>query len=340
VAAGVRFAQIAILGRLRNRTVFSLAEANAAIAEAVERIDGHAMKRPGATRRALFEQLERTALRPLPAVGYEYAEWRLARVSLDHHVEAAGFFYCAPHALIREQVDVRLTARTVELFHRGQRVAAHPGMAAFIRPHHSVLITGPCGVGRSWLACALGARACREDFSVANRRMPRLLAALALARGDGRHARLLKTLGWVDLLILDDWGPEQLDADQRRDILEIVEDRHGRRSTIVTSQAPVEAWYDLVGNPTVADAVPDRLVHNARRITLTGESLGKWIRQTLAARPAATPHHTRLGPDARRHRVRLQIGTVSGFKSETASDFRSENPSDFVGISSRWHQTA
>ena len=125
VEAGVRFAQIAILGRLRNRTFFSLAEANAAIAEAVERINEHAMKRLGTTRRALFEQLERAALRPLPAVRYEYAEWRLARVSLDYHVEAAGFFYSAPHALIREQVDVRLTARTVELFHRGQRVAAH-----------------------------------------------------------------------------------------------------------------------------------------------------------------------------------------------------------------------
>ena len=148
VEAGVRFAQIAILGRLRNRTFFSLAEANAAIAEALERINSHAMKRLNTTRRALFEQLEREALRPLPAARYEYAEWRLARVSLDYHVEALvagreaivrsggsnegvqrpggqGFFYSAPHALIREQIDVRLTARTVELFHRGQRVAAH-----------------------------------------------------------------------------------------------------------------------------------------------------------------------------------------------------------------------
>jgi transposase len=125
VEAGVRFAQTYILGRLRRQTFFSLAECNAAIATAVERINAHRMRRLGVSRRELFESIERPALRALPAEDYEYAEWRLARVNLDYHVEAAGFLYSVPHALIREQVDVRLTSRTVEVFHRAQRVAAH-----------------------------------------------------------------------------------------------------------------------------------------------------------------------------------------------------------------------
>lgn len=145
----------------------------------------------------------------------------------------------------------------------------------FIRERHGLLLTGPAGVGKSWLACALGQKACREDFSVAYHRAPRLFAALGLARGDGRYATMLKALARVDLLILDDWGPEKLNDDQRRDLLEIVEDRYERRSTIVTSQIPVDRWWEIIGNPTIADAVLDRLVHNAYRIELTGESLRK-----------------------------------------------------------------
>lgn len=145
----------------------------------------------------------------------------------------------------------------------------------WIRARHSLLLTGPCGVGKSWLACALGHKACREDFSVAYHRVPRLFAALALARNDGRYPKVLKALARLDLLILDDWGPEKLDDDQRRDLLEIVEDRYERRSTIVTSQVPVARWYEIIGNPTIADAILDRLLHNAYRIELSGESLRK-----------------------------------------------------------------
>ena len=143
------------------------------------------------------------------------------------------------------------------------------------RARHSLLLTGPSGVGKSWLACALGHKACREDLSVAYHRVPRLFAALALARGDGRYAKMLRGIARVDLLILDDWGPEPLDAEQRRDLLEIVEDRYERRSIIITSQLPVDRWYEIIGNPTIADAILDRLVHNAYRIELNGESLRK-----------------------------------------------------------------
>ena len=105
--------------------------------------------------------------------------------------------------------------------------------------------------------------------------MPRLFEALALSRGDGRHARLLKTLARVELLILDDWGLSGLTQAEREDLLEILEDRHGRGSTIVTSQVPVEQWHEVIGSPTLADAILDRLVHNAHRIELRGESMRK-----------------------------------------------------------------
>ena len=125
VEAGVRFAQSYIVGRLRNAVFFSLAECNAAIASAVERMNGRKMRRLGTSRRELFEAVERPAMQALPPEDHEFAEWRLARVGIDYHVEVLGFFYSVPHALIREQVDTRATAHTVEVFHRGKRVAAH-----------------------------------------------------------------------------------------------------------------------------------------------------------------------------------------------------------------------
>jgi transposase len=125
VEAGVRFAQSYILGRLRRQTFFSLAEANQAISGVLDRMNAHVMRRLGISRRQLFETLERSALAPLPDTDREFAQWRFVRVSLDYHVELDGFFYSVPHQLIREQVDTRVTARTVEIFHRGKRIAVH-----------------------------------------------------------------------------------------------------------------------------------------------------------------------------------------------------------------------
>lgn len=125
VEAGVRFAQSYILGRLRHVTFFSLAECNTAIGVALERMNGREMRRLGVSRRQLFETVERPVMQSLPEHDYEYAEWRLARVGIDYHVEVQGFFYSVPHALIREPVDTRATVRTIEIFHRGKRVAAH-----------------------------------------------------------------------------------------------------------------------------------------------------------------------------------------------------------------------
>lgn len=149
------------------------------------------------------------------------------------------------------------------------------GDGDWINSHDNLAISGKTGTGKSWLACALGHKACRDDRSVLYRRVPKLFADLALARGDGRHARLLRTLGRADLLILDDFGLETLTAEARQDLLEILEERYGCRSTLVTSQLPVECWHDVIGDPTYADAILDRLVHNAHRIELTGGSLRK-----------------------------------------------------------------
>jgi DNA replication protein DnaC len=159
----------------------------------------------------------------------------------------------------------------------------------WIARRENLIIVGKTGLGKSWLACALGHKACRDDRSVLYHRVPRLLDAVALAHGDGRHARLLKTLARVELLILDDFGLANVTAEQGRDLLESLDDRQGRGSTIITSQVDVKHWHDLIANPTLADAILDRLVHNAHRLSLTGDSLRKVAakRDALDAKPAA-----------------------------------------------------
>jgi len=145
----------------------------------------------------------------------------------------------------------------------------------WVRRHRNVLISGPTGTGKTYLACALAQSACRADYSARYARLPRLLADLALARADGRYGKLMVGLARTDLLVLDDLGLQLLTDAERRDLLEILEDRHGRRATLVTSQLPVASWHASLGDPTLADAILDRLVHNAYKIELHGESMRK-----------------------------------------------------------------
>ena len=145
--------------------------------------------------------------------------------------------------------------------------------AEWIRQHQTVLLVGATGTGKTYIACALGQSACRHGFTVRYLRLPRLLHDLGLARADGSYGKLLASLAKADLLILDDWGLAPLADRERRDLLEVLEDRHGRRATLVTSQLPLEHWHNCVGDPTFADAILDRLVHQAHRLTLKGTSM-------------------------------------------------------------------
>jgi len=139
----------------------------------------------------------------------------------------------------------------------------------------NLLICGPTGVGKSYLACALAHKACLEGYSGHYLRLPRLFEELRLAKADGRYGKLMLGYAKTDLLVLDDWGLTAMTDPQRRDLLELLEDRYGKRSTIVTSQLPISSWHDAIGDPTLADAILDRLVHNAHKIELKGESMRK-----------------------------------------------------------------
>ncbi len=236
----------------------------------------HAL-RLGAMAEALAAQLRLPEIDALPfserlALLVDIQHSAMLNAALEQRLRRAGMRQSA----CVENMDLRTP--------RGLDRSSIQALAAgqWIRQHRNVLITGPSGIGKSWIACALGNQAARDGVSVLYKRLSRLLDELAVARLHGRQARALKTLARTRLLILDDWAMVKLTADQRRDLMEVIDDRHGRASTIVATQIPLERWHDQIGDPTYADAILDRLVHNAYRFELKGESM----RRTAARQPS------------------------------------------------------
>jgi DNA replication protein DnaC len=179
-----------------------------------------------------------------------------------------------------EDVDYR-AARGVS-----KAIVLELASSRWVQAHQNVILTGPTGVGKSYLACALGQKACRDGHSVIYRRASRLFDELAIARADGTIPHLLKRLAKAEVLILDDFGLEPLGAAQRKDLLEVLDDRYDTSSTVVTSQLEPKDWHPLIGDPTLADAICDRLVHNAHRLKLGGDSLRKTDGLTGGKKPA------------------------------------------------------
>lgn len=145
----------------------------------------------------------------------------------------------------------------------------------WVKMHRNILVVGATGTGKTYVSCALAHKACLEGSSVYYCRLPRLLPELTMAKGDGSYGKKMRQLAKAEVLILDDWGLAPLNDDQRRDLLEILDDRHEKCSTIVTSQLPAKLWHEAIGDKTLADAILDRLVHNAYRLELKGESMRK-----------------------------------------------------------------
>jgi len=147
--------------------------------------------------------------------------------------------------------------------------------SGWVRNHENIFVIGPCGVGKSFLASALAQKACRDGYAALYLHAAALFRELALARADGSLRALLKRFSRIDVLVIDDWAMTPMSENERRDIWEISEDRYQTRSTILTSQLPVSRWHEQIGDPTIADGILDRFVHNAHRIEMRGESMRK-----------------------------------------------------------------
>lgn len=181
---------------------------------------------------------------------------------------------------MRAQARFRLMASPEKLDYSPERNLKKTVMAEllngnYLNKHQNILITGKTGCGKTYLACALGEQAVRQQYTVKYYRLGRLLDDLAMARIDGSYRQQLNKLGKASLLILDDWGLEKLSEEQSSDLLDVMEDRYQLSSTIIASQIPIADWFQLLPNPTIADALLDRLIHNGQKIALDGDSLRK-----------------------------------------------------------------
>ena len=254
--------------------------------------------------------------------------WTATRSPLREQLNGAGGD-ARVELLAVEDVDYR-TARGLDRSLFQAMIAGR-----WIDEAQNLIIEGPAGVGKSWLACALSHKACRDNQSVLYQRVPRMFGDLALGRGDGRYPRLMRALGGVKLLILDDWGLEPLGPEQRHDLLEIVEDRYGRGATLITSQIPVDRWHDLIGEPTLADAILDRIVHNAHRLQLRGDSL----RKQKAPSTALPLDPAKLIVERSKQTSSGRSATPAGFDRNgrptsigTGGRLQSECPADIIAI--------
>ena len=185
--------------------------------------------------------------------------------------------------LIRQaRFKLRATVQDIDYQHPRnvkQEQIARLAQGEWISRAQNLLITGPCGSGKTYIACALGHNACLQGYSARYYRLSRLLLALTQAKADGSYSKLLKQIARTGVLLIDDWGLETLNTAQRHDLMEIMDDRHGSTSTAMISQLPTDQWYAAIGDNTLADAILDRLMHNAHRLPLKGESMRKMLNQ-------------------------------------------------------------